>query len=148
MADCVIGDKLDPEHNSSMSNQTQSPLGSHKLIAFVATTNADRAREFYGGTLGLTLVSQDGFAVVFDVNGIMLRVTLVQSHVPAQYTVLGWETPDIKSTVTRLEAAGVKFNRYGFPGQDERGIWTAPDGARVAWFNDPDGNVLSVSEHP
>lgn len=148
MADRVIGDKANPEHNNGMDNQKISPLGSHKLIAFVATTNADRAREFYGGTLGLTLVSQDQFAVVFDANGIMLRVTPVPSHVPAQYTVLGWETPDIESTVTRLEAAGVKFNRYGFPGQDERGIWSAPGGARVAWFNDPDGNVLSVSEHP
>ena len=131
MADLLIGDKVNPGHNSGMNTQTDTPLGSHKLIAFVAATNANRAREFYGGTLGLRFVSEDGFAVVFDAHGTMLRVSLAKTLTPAPFTVLGWETPDIEATVARLETAGVKFNRYGLPGQDERGIWSAPGGAKV-----------------
>ncbi len=125
-----------------------NPLASAKLVAFAATTNQERAREFYGGVLGLGLLSQDGFALVFDANGIMLRVSTVREVAQAQYTVLGWEVTDIVASVKALETAGVKFERYSFPGQDEMGIWTAPGGARVAWFKDPDGNILSVSQHP
>jgi len=125
-----------------------NPLASAKLVAFAATTNQERAKEFYGGVLGLGLLSQDGFAVVFDANGVMLRVSTVREVAQAQYTVLGWEVSDIVRTVKELETAGVKFERYSFPGQDEMGIWTAPGGsARVAWFKDPDGNILSISQH-
>jgi len=125
-----------------------NPLASAKLVAFAATTNQERAKEFYGGVLGLGLLSQDGFAVVFDANGVMLRVSTVREVAQAQYTVLGWEVSDIVRTVKELEKAGVKFERYSFPGQDEMGIWTAPGGsARVAWFKDPDGNILSISQH-
>ncbi len=117
-------------------------------MAFAATTNQERAKEFYGGVLGLGLLSQDGFALVFDANGVMLRVSTVREVAQAQYTVLGWEVSDIVAKVKELEQAGVKFERYSFPGQDEMGIWTAPGGAaRVAWFKDPDGNILSVSQH-
>ena len=125
-----------------------NPLASAKLVAFAATTNPERAKEFYGGVLGLGLLSQDGFALVFDANGVMLRVSTVREVAQAQYTVLGWEVSDIAAKVKELEQAGVKFERYSFPGVDEMGIWTAPGGARVAWFKDLDGNILSLSQHP
>jgi catechol 2,3-dioxygenase-like lactoylglutathione lyase family enzyme len=124
-----------------------NPLASEQLVAFAATTNQERAKEFYGSVLGLALLSQDGFALVFDANGVVLRVSTVREVAQAQYTVLGWEVSDIVRTVKDLEQAGVKFERYSFPGQDEMGIWTAPGGARVAWFKDPDGNILSISQH-
>ncbi len=126
----------------------KSLLGSHKLAAFVATRDPVRAKAFYGETLGLRLVSEDAFAVVFDANGTMLRVSIVQEVTVAKYTVLGWQVPDIVATVKDLQKAGVKFERFeGFMQQDELGIWTAPGGARVAWFKDPDGNLLSIAQH-
>ncbi len=121
-------------------------LGSCKVVAFVAARNADRARAFYRDTLGLRLVGEDGFALVFDVCGTTLRVALGEVT-PQKGTVLGWEVPDIAAAVKELGRAGVTFTRYDGMGQDELGIWTAPGGARVAWFHDPDGNVLSVSQH-
>lgn len=121
-------------------------LGSHKLVAFLVTADPARARKFYGETLGLRFVSEDGFAVVFDANGTMLRIGIVKELHPAQHTVLGWEVPDIDAAVKELHSAGVQFNHYGFPTQDEQGIWSAPGGAKVAWFQDPDGNVLSVQQ--
>jgi catechol 2,3-dioxygenase-like lactoylglutathione lyase family enzyme len=124
----------------------QPMLGSHKLMAFVGTTNPGLAKTFYGDTLGLRFLSEDGFAVVFDANGTMLRVAIVKELQPAKYTVLGWEVPDIAGIVQRLQSAGVQFKQYGFKDQDESGIWTAPGGSRIAWFEDPDGNVLSVAE--
>jgi catechol 2,3-dioxygenase-like lactoylglutathione lyase family enzyme len=124
-----------------------SVLGSHKLVAFVATSDPARAKAFYGDTLGLRFLSEDGFALVFDANGTMLRVSIGRGFTPAKHTVLGWEVPDIVATAAELEKAGVKLERYGLPGQDELGIWTAPGGARVAWFKDPDGNTLSITQH-
>jgi predicted enzyme related to lactoylglutathione lyase len=123
-----------------------SIVGSHKLVAFVLTTDPARAKAFYGETLGLRFLSQDGFAVVFDANGTTLRVGIAKELRPAKHTVLGWEVPDIAATVKELQSAGVELHHYGLPNQDELGIWTAPGGARVAWFQDPDGNVLSVSQ--
>lgn len=119
---------------------------SSKIMAFVGTRDPERARAFYRDTLGLHLVSEDSFALAFDVNGTMLRVSIVPDLTPAKYTVLGWQVPDIVAVVQELQKAGVAFERYPFP-QDDLGIWTAPGGARVAWFKDPDGNVLSVSQH-
>jgi catechol 2,3-dioxygenase-like lactoylglutathione lyase family enzyme len=119
---------------------------SARIIAFVGTTDRDRAKEFYRGTLGLEMVSEDPFALVFQVAGTMLRVTPVPELKPAGFTVLGWEVKDIDAAVRDLLKAGVVFERYGLP-QDELGIWTAPGGAKVAWFKDPDGNVLSLSQH-
>jgi catechol 2,3-dioxygenase-like lactoylglutathione lyase family enzyme len=116
-----------------------------RLMAFVGTSDAARARAFYRDTLGLRLVSEDPFALVFDVNGTMLRVTSVPEMVPAKYTVLGWQVTDIEAAVRKLQQSGVAFERYNFP-QDELGIWQAPSGAKVAWFKDPDGNVLSLSQ--
>jgi len=123
-------------------------LASEKVMAFLATTDGERAKEFFRDRLGLTYLSEDPFAIVFDLNGIMLRISPVKSLTPQQFTVLGWQVGDIAETVASLHKAGVTFEKFGFPGQDENGIWSAPGGAKVAWFKDPDGNVLSVSQHP
>ena len=124
-------------------------LSSYNIIGFVTIVDVDRAKSFYGDTLGLRLVSEEPpFALVFDANGIMLRLGMGKQLPPASGTVLGWQVPDIESIVHTLEAAGVQFERYGFLEQDDSGIWTSPTNARVAWFKDPDGNTLSVSEHP
>ncbi len=122
-------------------------LGTRKIMAFVATRDPDRAKKFYRDTLGLRLEAEQlPFALVFDAHGTMLRVTIVREIVVAPYTVLGWEVPDITATARELAAAGVKLERYPGMPQDEIGIWTSPSGARVAWFKDPDGNVLSVTQ--
>ena len=126
---------------------SESILGASKLVAFAATTDRARARSFYEGVLGLTVIDDSPFAVVFDVNGTMLRVTAVHEHTPPPFTVLGWDVPSIESTVEKLTAAGVVFQRYpGLNDNDPLGIWTAPSGARIAWFKDPDGNVLSLTQ--
>jgi catechol 2,3-dioxygenase-like lactoylglutathione lyase family enzyme len=122
-------------------------LASEKLVAFVSATNADRARAFYRDKLGLKLVSEDGFALVFESGGAPLRVALAKEIKPAPYTVLGWDVKDLRATVTALKEAGITCEIFGFFKQDELGIWTAPGGAQVAWFKDPDGNLLSVSHH-
>ncbi|MGO9642618.1 MAG: VOC family protein [Candidatus Acidiferrales bacterium] len=122
-------------------------LGSQKIVAFVPTRDAKKAKEFYEGVLGLRVLSEDQFAIVFDANGTMLRVVKAPKFKPHPFTILGWEVPAIEGAVSQLGKKGVRFESYGLPGQDERGIWTAPGGARVAWFKDPDGNVLSVSQH-
>src|SRR5215472_17660812 len=101
-------------------------LGSSPIVAFAGTRDAARAKEFYRDKLGLKFVSEDGFAVVFDADGTMLRVSIVREVAQAQYTVLGWEVDDIAVKVAELEKAGVSFERYAFlPDQDKRGIWTA-----------------------
>jgi catechol 2,3-dioxygenase-like lactoylglutathione lyase family enzyme len=124
-----------------------SVLGSSKIMAFVATRDPERAKTFYRDALGLHLVQEElPFALVFDAHGTMLRVTIVPEHHVAPYTVLGWEVADIVATAKKLVEAGVKLARYPGMPQDELGIWTAPGGARVAWFQDPDGNVLSVTQ--
>jgi len=121
-------------------------LGTCDVMAFVATTDAGRARKFYADTLGLRLVADEEYALVFDANGTRLRVQKVQHVAPAPYTALGWEVPNIRDVVRALTGRGVAFERFGFFKQDDLGIWTADDGTKVAWFKDPDGNVLSVTE--
>ena len=121
-------------------------LASAKIVAFAPTRNARQARAFYEGVLGLKLVSQDKFALEFDANGTMLRVTIVPPYKAHPFTVLGWGVKDIVKTVDAMTAKGVEFEQYGMPDQDDDGIWTAPGGAKVAWFKDPDGNVLSVTQ--
>jgi catechol 2,3-dioxygenase-like lactoylglutathione lyase family enzyme len=133
-------------------------LGTSKIVAFAAIRDRDAARKFYRDTLGLRLMGEDQFAMVFDANGTTLRVTPVKDWTPPQFTVLGWEVDDIVAAVTHLRSAGVEFQHYPWmKDQDEMGIWTSPSGpdvaavhagTRVAWFKDPDGNVLSVAQHP
>ncbi len=122
-------------------------LSASPLMAFAATTDLDRARAFFEGVLGLRVVAQDPFAVVLDASGTVLRVTLVEQVAVAGYTVLGWMVDDIGAMAAALAAAGVSFERFDGMDQDDRGIWTAPGGDRVAWFKDPDGNTLSISQH-
>jgi catechol 2,3-dioxygenase-like lactoylglutathione lyase family enzyme len=129
---------------------TQSAgLNRYNIVAFATIVDTEQAKLFYRDTLGLRLVMEEPpFALVFDANGIMLRLGMGKSLPPNPGTVLGWQVPDIVSVTRDLKSAGVGFERYGFLEQDELGIWTSPTGARVAWFKDPDGNLLSVSEHP
>ncbi|HUA14887.1 MAG TPA: VOC family protein [Verrucomicrobiae bacterium] len=122
-------------------------LGSTDLVAFVPITDAEKARSFYEGMLGLRFVKDDGFALVFNANGIMVRMAKMKEVTPAQFTILGWQVSGIENVVRALAAKGVKCEIFGFFKQDELGIWTAPTGDKVAWFKDPDGNILSVSEH-
>jgi|SRR6266567_6501661 len=117
-----------------------------KIICFVATQQPASARTFYETTLGLKFVSDDPFAMVFDADGTMLRVQKVQELHPAKHTVLGWEVPDISARMQELTGKGVQFERYPGLTQDELGAWTTPSGAKVAWFKDPDGNTLSLTQ--
>jgi len=123
------------------------PLRKNKIIAFIPTTNAIRARRFYESKLGLRFVSDDGFALVFDANGTMLRVVKVGEYTPFPFTLIGWKVEGIEAVARKLAKKRVKFERFQGMKQNRLGIWTSPDGSRVAWFKDPDGNLLSVSEH-
>jgi catechol 2,3-dioxygenase-like lactoylglutathione lyase family enzyme len=122
------------------------PLSSLDVMAFVATKEPAQARQFYEGVLGLRLVADEQFALVFDANGTMLRVAKVQELTPARHTVLGWVVPDIAGAITELGRKGVTFERYRGLKQDELGICTFPNGAKVAWFKDTDGNTLSLTQ--
>jgi catechol 2,3-dioxygenase-like lactoylglutathione lyase family enzyme len=121
-------------------------LASQPVIAFVATRNAQAARRFYADTLGLRLVSDEPWAIVFDAAGTMLRIQKVEVFTPHAFTALGWNVRDIEAVVAELTNRDVRFERYPGLDQDERGIWRAPGGGRVAWFKDPDGNTLSLTQ--
>ncbi len=123
-------------------------LATNALVAFVGVSNLDRAQHFYGDVLGLELRDERPFALVADVAGTMLRITAVEQAPALPFTVLGWEVADVDAAVDELSGRGVRFTRYEGMDQDERGVWAAPGGARVAWFLDPDGNNLSLSQHP
>ena len=123
-------------------------LDASRLACFVATADADRARAFYRDALGLALVEDNGFALLFDANGTQLRIQRVAEVAPHPYTALGWEVDDVAASVRALAARGVAMARFpGLP-QDADGVWNAPDGTRVAWFHDPDGNTLSLHQPP
>lgn len=117
-----------------------------RIVAFVGSQNLEASERFYRGMLGLKLVESSSFACVYDVRGAILRVTRVDVAARAPYTVLGWTVEDILASVRRLAARGVHFKRYGGLEQDSAAIWSAPGGARVAWFEDPDANVLSLTQ--
>ena len=121
-------------------------LESSDLIAFAATRDLDRARAFYRDVLGLELLEQTPIACMLSAHGTTLRVTLVDDFAPPPYTVLGWVVPDIHASVRGLAARGVTVERFEGMSQDDDGVWTAPSGDRVAWFKDPDGNTLSLTE--
>jgi catechol 2,3-dioxygenase-like lactoylglutathione lyase family enzyme len=136
-----------PADHTRMSQHTG--LGKYNVIGFVTIVDVTRAKEFYRDKLGLRLVSEEPpFALVFEANGIMLRLGISEELPPARGTVLGWAVPDAAATVRDLERAGIRFERYDHVKQDELGIWTTPTGAKVAWFKDPDGNILSITEFP
>jgi catechol 2,3-dioxygenase-like lactoylglutathione lyase family enzyme len=123
-------------------------LGDAGLVAFVASRDLEVAGRFYGEVLGFRLLETSTFSDAYDANGTQLRVTLVDRVLQAPYTVLGWRVLDIVATIRALRQAGVAFKRYEGMAQDEDGIWIAPGGSRVAWFADPDGNVLSLQQPP
>jgi catechol 2,3-dioxygenase-like lactoylglutathione lyase family enzyme len=117
-----------------------------KLKAFVPTIKPNEAKSFYKDLLGLKLLSEDNFALEFDANGTLLRVTIVQDLKPHPFTILGWNVDNIISVIKQLNDKGIFCERYDFFEQDKLGIWTSPSGSKVAWFKDPDGNVLSLTE--
>jgi catechol 2,3-dioxygenase-like lactoylglutathione lyase family enzyme len=123
-------------------------LGSARIVAFAPTTDPKRAKAFFSDTLGLKLVSEDPYALVYDAHGTPLRVATVQQLTPAPYTIVGWLVPDIAATVRGLRERGVAFQRFPGMTQDADGVWTAPGGGKVAWFKDPDSNTLSVTQMP
>ena len=123
-------------------------LGSSPLIAFTTTAKPEAAKTFYKDTLGLELVADTSFAVVFDSSGVELRVQKVKDVILLPGTTLGWRVENLEDMMTDLGERGVSFERFPFLEQDSLGIWSSPDGARVAWFRDPDGNTLSLTEVP
>ena len=122
-------------------------LASSKIIGFVPTKDSKKARDFYEHKLGFQFVSDDQFALVMNAGGTMIRIAKAKDFTPAPYTVMGWEVDDMNAIVTWLTARGVVFEKYPFVQDQKLGIWTTPTGEKVAWFKDPDGNVLSVSQH-
>lgn len=122
-------------------------LRNSKIIGFAPTKDAAKAKDFYVGKLGLEFVSDDEYALVLNANGNMLRVVKAGDFKPVHYTVLGWEVTNIESVAAGLKNRGVTFEQYPFIQDKELGIWTTPSGDKVAWFKDPDDNVLSISEH-
>ena len=121
-------------------------LATCDVIAFLAATDLARSRVFYGSVLELPLVEENAYACVFDAHGTMLRLTAVAEVAHGDYTVLGWRVADIAAAITRLESRGVAFSRFDGMEQDPHGVWTTPGGDRIAWFTDPDGNVLSLTQ--
>jgi catechol 2,3-dioxygenase-like lactoylglutathione lyase family enzyme len=122
-------------------------LASGKLVGFIPTTDYDKARAFYVDKLGFEFVSLDQFALVLKLGGHMFRITKVPNFAPLQGTILGWQVQDIEAAAKWLNERGAATEKYPFAQDKQFGIWTAPGGDRIAWFKDPDGNILSVSQH-
>lgn len=122
-------------------------LDSGKMVGFIPTTDYDKARAFYEGKLGFEFVSLDQYALVMGVGGHMVRIAKVPNFKPLQGTILGWQVRNIEAVAQWLNDRGVPPEKYPFVQDQKLGIWTTPDGSKVAWFKDPDGNILSVSEH-
>ncbi len=123
-------------------------LSACKMITFIPSANRGRAREFYKMVLGLRLVSEDEYALMFEVAGTYLRIINLPRVLSPSYTLAGWKVPNIGAVVEELSQKGIRFERYAGFEQDKQGIWTSGDGARVAWFKDPDGNILSLTQFP
>ncbi len=119
----------------------------NRMVGFALTTKPEQATTFYRDVLGFNFLKDDGFALVFDAHGTILRVGKMKEFTPAQHTILGWEVSSVSDTVEELSRKGVVFERYPWMSQDDAGVWTAPTGDKVAWFKDPEGNVLSLSQH-
>jgi catechol 2,3-dioxygenase-like lactoylglutathione lyase family enzyme len=122
-------------------------LSAGKMIGFLLTRDYEKARAFFEGKLGLEFVSLDQFALVLKAGASKIRIVKMPNFTPLQSTALGWEVQDIAAVTAWLSTRGVEFENYPFVQDRERGIWTAPNGDRVAWFKDPDGNVLSIAQH-
>ena len=122
-------------------------LASGKMVGFIPTKDYDKARAFYEGKLGFEFVSLDQYALVMNAGGRMIRIAKVPNFTPLQGTILGWQVENIQSVAAWLRDRGVPLEKYPFVQDRELGIWTTPNGDRVAWFKDPDGNILSISQH-
>ncbi len=123
-------------------------LAAGKLVGFVPTTDYEKSRAFYEGKLGFDFVSLDQYALVMSVGGHRIRIAKVPNFTPLRGTILGWEVEDIRSVAAWLQSRGVTLEKYPFVQDRELGIWSTPNGDRVAWFKDPDGNILSIAQHP
>jgi catechol 2,3-dioxygenase-like lactoylglutathione lyase family enzyme len=123
-------------------------LGDCEVMAFTQTAQPDKAKAFYSDVLGLKFVEDSPFSLVFQAGGTMIRVQKVRELTPLPFTALGWKVPDIKAAIEELAKKGVTFERFQWLEQDDAGIWTTPDGTKVCWFKDPDGNILSMTEFP
>ncbi len=123
-------------------------LSASKLTAFLTVPDADKARDFYRDTLGLRLVQEDRFALVFDAHGAPLRIAIFPDFKPQPFTVLGWQVEDAVAMAREMQMAGIAFERFDGLTQDEHGLWHAPGGSRVGWFRDPFGNLLSIHDAP
>ena len=121
-------------------------LNTAKIVGFIPARDLEKAKSFFSTKLGLRMIREDSFAVTFDANGTMLRIARVQEFIPHPFTILGWEVAGIREAVTELAQRGIEFERFGGLPQDDLGIWTSPNGAKVAWFKDPEGNVLSLTQ--
>lgn len=115
---------------------------------FIPTVKPEEAKIFYRDVLGLTFLSEDDYGMEFDAFGTLLRVIIVPKLNTQTFTVAGWNVPDIKATIQQLNSKGIYCEKYNFDfmQQDELGIWQSPEGSKVAWFKDADGNVLSLTE--
>lgn len=122
-------------------------LSEPKITAFLPTTNPEQSKQFYEEVLGLQIISEDDYAIEIKGNGALLRITIVPELNPHPFTVLGFKIDDIDSQVLSLSNKGVEFEKYDTFDQNELGIWTSPSKAKVAWFKDPDGNILSLTEY-
>ena len=122
-------------------------LASGKMVGFIPTRDYDKARAFYQDRLGFEFVSLDQYALVMSIGGHKVRITKIPNFTPLQGTILGWEVEDIEAVATALKNNGVALEKYPFVQDRELGIWTAPTGDKVAWFKDPDGNILGISQH-
>lgn len=121
-------------------------LAANSIIAFIPTRDIARARHFYEKMLGMRFIGEDGFAAIMDANGTMVRIACVEDFVPAPYTIFGWKVENIRNEIAELTGKGVTLVNYAEMEQSSEGIWTAPGGAQIAWFRDPDGNVLSLTQ--
>lgn len=137
---------LVPDKELQTARAPAISLGGADLIAFVPTKDMSRARPFYERTLGLPMEGESPVACAFRANGVLLRVIVVEQLTPFAFTLLGWAVQDIAGTVGALTARGVAFDRFEGVEQDELGVWKSPGGAHVAWFKDPDGNTLSLTQ--
>jgi catechol 2,3-dioxygenase-like lactoylglutathione lyase family enzyme len=149
---CSRIDRADNPPLEGEHDQTASVVDLHAMpldtpILFLATADAVRARAFYESTLGLACVADEPFALVFQVGRSMLRIQKVSEVHAPPYTALGWAVADIRETVRALNGSGVAFERFDGMDQDANGIWKSPSGASIAWFRDPDGHLLSLTQH-
>lgn len=131
---------------ASAAPERDDLLGASHLVAFLATADSERALAFYESVVGLRLLADEPSALVFDANGVMVRIQKVKTVTPAAYTTLGWSVADIATTIKWLSANGIQLERYAGLEQDALGVWTSPSGARIAWFKDPEGHVLSLTQ--